>query len=241
MLTELLGVKVDPEVAAAVEATGKTLAGMGHTVEPARADIGGLDALRAVNRPVLLRLRRAPRRLRQAHRRQDRPRHAGARDPRRSTSGRRASRPHASWAHLPPPTPPAARSAQIFAQLRRHGCRRPHRASPSPGATINLSKPGVSAANIVDELFAIPVPVHGAAQHHGHARDVAAARHALDRRADRRADRGQTGRRACAAPARHRARAGHALDETAHRRCTCRGCKSSVSHIETFHFSRDAA
>ena len=49
MLTEMFGVKVDPEVAAAVKETGKALAGMGHTVETAEADIGGLDTLRSVN------------------------------------------------------------------------------------------------------------------------------------------------------------------------------------------------
>jgi amidase len=45
VLDELVGVKVDPEVAAAVEATGKALAGMGHMVERATADMGGRDAL----------------------------------------------------------------------------------------------------------------------------------------------------------------------------------------------------
>src|SRR5205085_2579541 len=47
VLDELVGVKVDPEVAAAVEATGKALAGMGHAVERARADMGGVEVLRA--------------------------------------------------------------------------------------------------------------------------------------------------------------------------------------------------
>src|SRR5882672_6397947 len=45
VLDELVGMKVDPEVARAVEATGKTLAGMGHTVERASVDMGGRDAL----------------------------------------------------------------------------------------------------------------------------------------------------------------------------------------------------
>ena len=47
VLDELVGVKVDPEVAAAVEAAGKALAGMGHTVERARADMGGAEVLSA--------------------------------------------------------------------------------------------------------------------------------------------------------------------------------------------------
>ena len=42
VLNELVGVKVDPEVAKAVEAAGKALAAMGHTVEPASADMGGV-------------------------------------------------------------------------------------------------------------------------------------------------------------------------------------------------------
>jgi amidase len=47
VLDELVGMKVDPEVARAVEATGKTLAGMGHSVERASVDMGGIDVLRA--------------------------------------------------------------------------------------------------------------------------------------------------------------------------------------------------
>jgi amidase len=46
VLSELAGVKVDGEVAAAVTAAGKRLEAMGHHVEPATADMGGLDTLR---------------------------------------------------------------------------------------------------------------------------------------------------------------------------------------------------
>ncbi|MGE3700563.1 MAG: amidase family protein, partial [Hyphomicrobiaceae bacterium] len=45
VLDELVGVAVDPEGARAVEAAGKALADMGHTVERASADMGGRDAL----------------------------------------------------------------------------------------------------------------------------------------------------------------------------------------------------
>jgi amidase len=48
VLSELVGAKVDPEVAKAVEATGKALAGMGHTVERAEADMGGIESLLAM-------------------------------------------------------------------------------------------------------------------------------------------------------------------------------------------------
>ena len=47
VLDELVGVAVDPEVARAVEAAGKALAGMGHTVEHASADMGGRNSLAA--------------------------------------------------------------------------------------------------------------------------------------------------------------------------------------------------
>jgi amidase len=45
VLSELIGVPVDPEVAAAVRAVGRCLADMGHPVEEAEADMGGVEAL----------------------------------------------------------------------------------------------------------------------------------------------------------------------------------------------------
>jgi amidase len=50
VLTELLGVAVDKEVAAAVIATGKQLESMGHHVETAEADIGGMDTMGAIQK-----------------------------------------------------------------------------------------------------------------------------------------------------------------------------------------------
>jgi amidase len=47
VLDELVGIAVDPEVARAVEAAGQALAGMGHAVERATVDMGGVDVLRA--------------------------------------------------------------------------------------------------------------------------------------------------------------------------------------------------
>lgn len=47
VLDELVGVKVDPEVARAVEAAARTLAEMGHTVEAAKVDMGGIEVLSA--------------------------------------------------------------------------------------------------------------------------------------------------------------------------------------------------
>jgi amidase len=47
VLDELVGVKVDPEVAAAVEATARVLSGMGHSVDLAKVDMGGRATLEA--------------------------------------------------------------------------------------------------------------------------------------------------------------------------------------------------
>jgi amidase len=49
VLDEIAGAKVDPEVAGAVEAAGKVLAGMGHHVEIGHADMGGVATLDAMN------------------------------------------------------------------------------------------------------------------------------------------------------------------------------------------------
>jgi amidase len=49
VLDELTGAKVDPEVAAAVEATGRMLSAMGHVVERASVDMGGTKTLEAIN------------------------------------------------------------------------------------------------------------------------------------------------------------------------------------------------
>ena len=48
VLDEILGIKVDPEVARAVEAAGKALANMGHAVEIAKVEVDGEAMLRAV-------------------------------------------------------------------------------------------------------------------------------------------------------------------------------------------------
>jgi amidase len=45
VLDELVGVKVDPEVARAVEETGRALSAMGHEVERATVDMGGAGVL----------------------------------------------------------------------------------------------------------------------------------------------------------------------------------------------------
>jgi amidase len=47
VLDEFLGIKVDPEVARAVEAAGKVLADMGHAVERAKVEVDGAAMVRA--------------------------------------------------------------------------------------------------------------------------------------------------------------------------------------------------
>ena len=49
VLSELAGIPIDAEVAKAVEAAGKSLEAMGHTVERAAVDMGGLDTIRHLN------------------------------------------------------------------------------------------------------------------------------------------------------------------------------------------------
>jgi amidase len=48
VLNEIIGVKVDPEIAACVTATAKQLETMGHLVEMAQAEMGGMETLAAV-------------------------------------------------------------------------------------------------------------------------------------------------------------------------------------------------
>jgi amidase len=47
VLDKLLGIEVDPEIAAAVQATGKALADMGHAVEVAKVEVDGEAMVRA--------------------------------------------------------------------------------------------------------------------------------------------------------------------------------------------------
>ena len=57
VLDELAGVQVDPEVAAAVRPPARRWPAMGHTVEPASADMGGIATFQPCNGLLLLRLR----------------------------------------------------------------------------------------------------------------------------------------------------------------------------------------
>jgi amidase len=50
VLSEMFGVKVDPEVKAAVKAAAKVLEGLGHTVDEVKTDLGGMAFLNTMNR-----------------------------------------------------------------------------------------------------------------------------------------------------------------------------------------------
>jgi amidase len=154
VLDELAGVKVDPEVAAAVAATGKALAGMGHAVERAHADMGGVEVLRATTdifffgfdsrldgyakrsghkvgpdtlEPVILSVYEAAKEITPARFIAA----CGAANTARRKLGA-FYQDHDIWL-----SPTTARVSE-------------------PWGRYNLSKPGVSWTNLIDELFAIP-------------------------------------------------------------------------------------
>ncbi len=77
---EPFGVKVDPEVRAAVAPPASNWPPWAISSSPIRAEIGGMDTMRDHERAVFLRLRCAPRRLWQAHRPQAEREDARARD-----------------------------------------------------------------------------------------------------------------------------------------------------------------
>jgi amidase len=152
--TELVGVKVDPEVAQAVEQAGKALAGMGHSVDMAEADMGGEGTLKAMEDLFFF-----------------------AFDSRLEGYARRSgTKPGPDtlepviWSlyqaaqEITPARFMAAWSAANIAR-RKLGAfysRYDIWLSPTtsrvsePWGNYNLSKPGVTAANNADELFKIP-------------------------------------------------------------------------------------
>jgi amidase len=50
VLNDILGARLDPEVADAVKAVGRQLEAMGHTVDMASADMGGMETMAAIQR-----------------------------------------------------------------------------------------------------------------------------------------------------------------------------------------------
>ena len=210
VLNELVGMKVDPEVVAAVEATGKTLAGMGHAVEQASADMGGREALVAAFDVFFFGF---DARLDGYAKRTGHKPGPDTLEPVISRRLRGGQGDHADAIHRRPQRrqqgPPQARS--LLQQVRylalAHDLARGRALGPlspvAPGQ--RLGRPDRAAVQAA-------LPVHHPAQHHGHAGDVAAAGDALLGRADRRADRCQARRRPSGAAAGRSARAGDAVE-----------------------------
>src|SRR5215468_9240742 len=154
VLDELVGIKVDPEVARAVEAAGETLARMGHIVERASADMGGSESLAAVFEIFFFGF---DARL----------------DGYAKRSGHRVGPDTLEPVILSiyegskriTPTRFIAGCGVANLDRRKLGafyCKYDIWLSPTtarvsePWGRYNLSKPGVSWANLIDELFAIP-------------------------------------------------------------------------------------
>lgn len=154
VLTELFGVKIDPEVSAAVEKTGEVLSGMGHIVEHADAVVGGLETLHALSELFFF-----------------------AFDARLEGYANRSGHkigPETlepvilsiyEWSKGITPTRFMAALAAVNVARRRmariftgHDVMLSPTTSrvAEPWGNYNLSKPGVSAANMVETLFAIP-------------------------------------------------------------------------------------
>lgn len=154
VLSEMFGVKVDPEVAAAVKETGKVLAGMGHAVETAETDIGGLDTLRAVNHLFFFAF---DARLEGYAKRTGVKIGTDSLEPVILSiyEWSKTVTPAQFMGALAAANTARRKMAKIFASYDVMLSPTTSRVS-EPWGNFNLSKPGVSAANIVDELFAIP-------------------------------------------------------------------------------------
>ena len=209
VLDELVGVKVDPEVAKAVEAAGKALAEMGHIVEPRKRRHGWRGYSESDGGPVLFRLRLAPRRLRQARRHQARPQYARAGDLVALSAGKGD---HAGTLHdLVGRRQHRAPQARRVLHQARHLAVADHIAAVGTMGQLQSLQARRDGAEQRAGAVQDSLPIHHPAQHHGYAGDVAAAGHAFLRRADRGADRRSPGRRASSPPTCCRAGAGDAL------------------------------
>ena len=102
-----------------------------------------------------------------------------------------------------------------------------------PWGTYNLSKPGLTFDRVDRGAVRPTLPVHDPAQHHGHARRLDAAGHALFGSTDRRAAGGPSRRRASADPARGRPRAGHAVEGPRAAAACVEGVRGAFAHAES--------
>ncbi len=154
MLTELVGVKVDPEVAAAVTATGKMLESMGHSVEPVDGDLGGVDALRTMNELFFFAF---DARLDGYGKRTGRKPSADTLEPviHSIYEWSKSITPARFMAALSACNTARRRMAQVYTKCDVLLSPTTARVS-EPWGTYNLSMPGVDALSIVDRQFAAP-------------------------------------------------------------------------------------
>jgi amidase len=154
VLTELFGVKIDPEVARAVEATGKHLSDMGHVVEPTAADFGGRETLRSINELFFFAF---DARLQGYAKRTGHKIGPDTLEPVILSiyEWSKGITPARFMAALGAVNTARRKMAQIFARYDVMLSPTTSRVA-EPWGNFNLSKSGVDASTIVDELFAIP-------------------------------------------------------------------------------------
>ena len=154
VLDELVGMKVDPEVAARRRGGGKDAGRHGPRGGAGERRHGRAGRARRGLRHLLLRLRLAPRRLRQAQRPQGRSGHAGARDPLGLRGGKGH---HAGALHRRHGAANVARRKLGAFYTKYDIWLSPTTSRVSePWGRYNLSRPGAGAHNMIDELFKPP-------------------------------------------------------------------------------------
>jgi amidase len=154
LLTELVGVKIDKEVAQAVEATASKLAEMGHIVEPVTPDLGGLNTFKAINKLFFFAF---DRRLEGYSKRTGMKPGPDTLEPVILSiyEWSKTITPAKFVAALGIANAARRRFAQVFTKCDVLLSPTTSRVA-EPWGNYNLSKPGVTASNIVEQLFAVP-------------------------------------------------------------------------------------
>jgi amidase len=154
LLTELVGVKIDNEVVHAVGAAATKLAEMGHIVEPVTADLGGIDTFKAINELFFFAF---DARLEGYSKRTGMKPGSDTLEPviQSIYEWSKTITPAKFMAALGIANAARRRFAQVFTKCDVLLSPTTSRVA-EPWGSYNLSKPGVTAANIVEQLFAIP-------------------------------------------------------------------------------------
>jgi amidase len=154
LLTELVGVKIDKEVVRGVEAAATKLAEMGHIVEPVTADLGGIDTFKAL---VELFFFAFDARLEGYSKQTGMKPGPNTLEPVILSiyEWSKTITPAKFMAALGIANVARRRFAKVFANCDVLLSPTTSRVA-EPWGNYNLSKPGVTAANYIDEVFAIP-------------------------------------------------------------------------------------